>query len=134
MRKKLISQYIKVSRLRLGLAHQSNIRFFHFSYIFDMKGKLRSNGINKNTPLPKEFGLGTSYTIHSEIDALLKFMKTYSFVSDTELEILNIRLNKRGQLRNARPCKQCMALLRLHRFKYAYYSTNDGIEKIRIQK
>lgn len=40
--------------------------------------------------------------------------------------ILIIRLNRGGNLRLARPCKQCIAYLEFVKIKWYYYSTNEG--------
>ena len=41
--------------------------------------------------------------------------------------ILVVRINRKGELRLAKPCDQCLAYLGYVGIKYCYYSTNDGI-------
>ena len=50
-----------------------------------------------------------------------------------KLEILVIRHDKLGNLKNSKPCNHCLATLRLFGIRNVYYSNDDGnIEKYRL--
>jgi len=50
-----------------------------------------------------------------------------------KLEILVIRLDKAGSLKNSKPCSHCLATMKLFGIKTVYYSTDEGtIERHRV--
>lgn len=62
----------------------------------------------------------TKYSIHAEVDAIIK--------AKTDLKgksILVIRINKQDQFRLARPCNYCMEYLKYVGIKRIYYSISS---------
>lgn len=59
-------------------------------------------------------------SIHAEVDAILKAHRNLKGAS-----ILVVRINKAGELRNAKPCAHCMLYLKHVGIRKVYYSTND---------
>jgi tRNA(Arg) A34 adenosine deaminase TadA len=50
-----------------------------------------------------------------------------------KLEMLVIRTDKAGRLKNSKPCSHCLATLKMFGIKIVYYSTDEGtIEKHKI--
>jgi deoxycytidylate deaminase len=64
-------------------------------------------------------------SLHAEAHALFKCnfsLRGYS--------ILVVRINKHGELRNAKPCTFCMDYITFKEIKHIYYSDVDGIFKL----
>lgn len=84
------------------------------------KGKFISSGhndpnrsIKKHHPKYRK----TKYSIHAEVDAIIK--------AKTDLKgksILVVRINNKNQFRLSRPCKYCMEYLKYIGIKRCYYS------------
>jgi deoxycytidylate deaminase len=60
-------------------------------------------------------------SLHGEVSAILSARCDLKGAS-----LLVIRINKKGEYRLAKPCKQCWAYLEFVGIKYCYYSNNDG--------
>lgn len=86
------------------------------------KGKVVSIGSNamKTHPLAKEHGYMFE-EMHSELDAFLKCGEP-----KRGLVLFNIRFNRLGQMRMARPCHRCMPWC-LGVFDAIWYTTEDGV-------
>lgn len=68
-------------------------------------------------------------TVHAEIGAILNQPKTVTEGSD----IFVVRINKKGDLMNSKPCKMCQAAMEFVGIRNCYFSTSDGeIRKMRI--
>lgn len=51
-----------------------------------------------------------------------------------KLEIVVIRTDNNGNLKNSKPCSHCIKNMKLFNIKYVYYSTDDGkIIKERVE-
>lgn len=73
---------------------------------------------------------GCQYTMHAEMDAIRKLDKLYKYRSKRKknINLIVIRVGKKGSLKDSKPCGKCLeSLYRLKTFrvKYIYYSTND---------
>lgn len=86
---------------------------------------------------------GCCYTRHAEIDAMNKLLLSYKLKNKKSgrkriitVNLLVIRVNKDGKLKNSKPCAHCITLLdgmHNHRIKWVYYSNDTGsIIKIRF--
>lgn len=94
--------------------------FRHVSIVISGKS-IVAIGTNsgKTHTLAREKGYRTDY-VHSELDAFSKIRyREGSFI------LINFRFNRRGQLRNSRPCVHCMPWC-AEFFDEIYYSCNDG--------
>jgi deoxycytidylate deaminase len=60
-------------------------------------------------------------SIHSEVDAIIKARCDLKRAS-----IVVVRINKRGELRLAKPCLHCLAYIQYVQIRNIYYSTNEG--------
>jgi len=67
---------------------------------------------------------------HAEHDVLIKAKGIMDH--SKPFEIINIRLNKRGEIRLSKPCKVCYSWLTTMNCKSIFYSTNEGFETITI--
>lgn len=93
----------------------------HVSLIL-RKGKVVAIGSNamKTHPIAKEHGYMFE-EMHSELDAFLKVDPP-----KRDLVLFNIRFNRFGQMRMARPCHRCMPWC-VGCFDAIWYTTNEGI-------
>lgn len=87
---------------------------------------------NKNTILSEGYndyifkrGVNTNnYTIHAEMKAI-KPEKLRKFKSK-KFNMLVIRIDKYGNLRNSKPCVDCVKVIKTLPIKKIYYSDDDG--------
>lgn len=128
-------EYKRLNRfvqLATALLHKPESSFKHFSFI--VKGtRIYSVGWNSTTK-PGAMIDGHRFIYprggaHSEADSI-------SNLSDLNIcrkgTMVNIRLNKRGQLRNSRPCYICQKIIESVGFNRVYYSTDSGFEMLYI--
>lgn len=71
--------------------------------------------------------LRNNVSIHAEIDAIAKIR------FDKRYDLIVIRIDRHGNIRNSKPCKYC--LLQLNKLvrkqlRYIYYSQDDGSCKV----
>lgn len=108
----------------------------HFSFVLK-SSKVLAIGVNhyfKSHPLAQRYNHRFA-SIHSEMAALVQVRHKHDLKS---LTLVNIRLSsdslkeQRPILRKAKPCKNCLALLRVFEFGKVFYSTDYTIEKLRI--
>jgi len=70
------------------------------------------------------------HSIHAETKAITSAKHPLK-----NCEMLVIRLNRRGDLRLAKPCEYCEKYIRDVKIKKVYYSTNEGeIKTMRIRR
>lgn len=72
------------------------------------------------------------YTIHAEEDAINKFSKRFHHLSREKIRRMKIRIvviryDKNGNLVNAKPCKNCMRIIKKYGIKKIEYSDNGII-------
>ena len=111
-----------------------NYRCYHFAFIFK-RNKLISIGVNRpRKPDAKALYFGSKFNVHkfkkfnflhAELDAIQRcwgkvhLNRSYCMVV--------IRLNKYGQLRNSKPCKNCQTILDAIGIHNVWWSTEKGI-------
>lgn len=99
----------------------------HFTFIIQ-DNKIVEMGINRKGPPLKAFGYEEYQGIHSENDA---YKKAKGILNDQkQFEAVNIRLNKRDELRLAAPCPCCYEFLTDLGCKTIWFSTAVGFAKI----
>ena len=70
-------------------------------------------------------GNAATGSIHAEIDALLDVHgNDKKFLRGATVYVA--RVNKKGDLRLAKPCHRCEVIMRKAGIKYCWYSTRDG--------
>jgi hypothetical protein len=86
------------------------------------KGRVVSVGSNamKTHPIAKEHGYMFE-EMHSELDAFLRCGEPKK-----GLTLFNIRFNRMGQMRMARPCHRCMPWC-VGVFESIWYTTDEGV-------
>jgi hypothetical protein len=107
-------------------------RSFHSTFIYN-KGKLLSIGTNNLKKLHRRNIFGPykgckdnpeKYiaSIHSEIDAILKLGDSDFF----KYVFINVRIDRNGRVNMAKPCPNCLNVLKMIGYKRLYYTTADG--------
>jgi len=100
-------------------------RKHHFSFIVQGKNKIIAVGVNfmnktnPHSPHPH-------YTIHSELDALLKLDIPLHKIYGKDYWIINVRVMKNGKWGLSKPCKYCQNFLKATGFINIIYSTKNG--------
>lgn len=113
---------------------KGNYRCYHFAFIFK-RNKLISIGVNRpRKPDAKALYFGSKFNVqkfkkfnflHAELDAIQRcWGKVYL---DRSYSIVVIRLNKYGQLRNSKPCKNCQTILNAIDIQDIWWSIEEGI-------
>lgn len=85
------------------------------------------------------------FTVHAEVSAIQEYYKNKLYYSPymnsiilnkkiPRLDILVVRINKKGELLNAKPCKQCIEFMKNVKIRNVYYSTPNGIIKESIKQ
>lgn len=98
----------------------------HISFIFK-KSKLLSIGSNKykTHPKTKDYNYHDFAGIHSELDATLKLGLSDAGTAKG-LTIVNVRIDKNGNVCNSAPCPGCSDLIKTLSFKEVFYTNNSG--------
>lgn len=109
------------------------LRCFHLSVILS-KNRLVSAGINSpkthslNQRNPK-FGHDGQEIMKGSCSEFIAInrLKRISNIDFNKCVMVNIRINKLGQLANSCPCISCKSLLAYFSFKSIYFSDSDGL-------
>lgn len=120
MNNKLKKRIIQTS---YNLINLPNSNQKHFSYIVD-GNKILSVGVNnswKTHTLAKKYQHRFS-CIHSEISAIIRYQYQEEYLS--RCKIINVRINKAGEICLAKPCKKCMPVLESIGFKEVWFTNN----------
>jgi len=100
--------------------------FNHVAIVTTSKGSVLSVGKNIGSTHPIMIPYPKGMTVHAEIDAIVKVDKSI-FYNGTKIIVYSLRFNRKGKLRNAKPCKFCQRILeRYNNIGIIYYSDSDG--------
>lgn len=131
MRKRILKQCVRLAREKnTPDLHPEFGNYHHYSFIVQ-DNKILEMGMNRKGPPPAGFGYNQEFgKIHSETDA---YKKAKGIIDPSKpFEIVNIRLNKKGNLRMSKPCRCCSSFLDAVGCRSVYFSTNDGFAKVII--
>lgn len=114
--------------------HTRNKKFFHFTFVYK-KNKLLAIGQNyPDKQDNKVVYFARRYNIkhwldypftHSELDAVSKLWGRYHI--DNTLKFVVLRLNRYGQLRQSKPCRNCQTVLKALDVNKVWWSNkNEG--------
>lgn len=122
---------IRCIEIAKSLSVERTGRCLHFSFI------LRKNSIliistnnyrscHPETKFPKyksKFVQGI-YTpsLHSEIASIKSFINKFGHSDFSKMTIFNVRIGKKGQILNSRPCHNCEKILNSFNFKNIEYT------------
>jgi len=128
-----------VDRCRKDLKnHPEYARYPHWSFLV-CDNRIYATGLNRTHEPLIIYGYHRKHDhtfrpkLHAELEAFRKFHG--NLLQLHVMEMLNIRLNRRGELRCARPCTPCLNMLVGFEIKTVYWSTLDqDFTKLKLRK
>lgn len=109
-------------------------KFFHFAFGYK-KNKLLA--IGQNNPekthtqalrLAQRFKINLQHPyLHAETDLISRLWGKY-YIDDT-LKMVIIRLNKKGELRNSKPCDKCQQIIDCLDINNIWWSIDNGFNE-----
>jgi len=128
MRKRILKECLRIARSKCNPeSHPEYYNYIHFSFIIQ-NNKIIEYGFNRPGPPLDGFGYPDFGKIHSENDAYRKARGILD--SQKPFDIINIRLNKGGDLRVSKPCSCCHSFLKVVGCRNVYFSTECGFAKM----
>lgn len=129
MKKSLFNETLAIARRGIPKHGEYN-HFLHFSFVIQ-SNKIIDWGMN-NKRIPAIHNgyhnrindLSYSPKTHSEVDAWKKAKGLLD--KKKSFNLINIRLNKKGEIRNSRPCECCFEILKAMGCSKFYYSSSVG--------
>lgn len=131
MKKSLLIQATKLSITNIAKHPMYELKtWLHFSFIVN-SNKILEWGTNRNGEPAIHFGYhnrieGNEAKIHSELDAYRKAKGSLTTRKLDEFDIINVRLNRRGEFRLSKPCVCCYSIMRTLGCNSFYYSSEIG--------
>jgi len=119
MKTSLVREALRISREKLPYHSWFKYRKCHFSFVVQ-NNKILGWGMNKPGKAPIQYKEYSA--VHSEIDVLKKTRGVINF--NRSFEIINIRLNRQGELRLSAPCQTCGKTIKALGCKNVYFSTD----------
>lgn len=113
----------------IDYAKSSPAKFRHAAICLDKRGQIVSWATNsrKTHPVQAEYAKRTGkeqkVSLHAEIAALIR-------ARDDIETVVVARINKRGELRNSKPCPICRLALEEAEVSEIWFSTDKGFEKL----
>jgi len=137
MNKRLLGDALKIALDYLP-KHPEFANFPHWSFIVQNNKIIEWDTNSSNLPHGPFFSMYQSRVAH--LDGTPKSHAEFNAYNqargllnrDSDFEIINIRLNKAGELRNSCPCECCMSFLRLMGCKRCFFTTESGWAKLCI--
>lgn len=113
---------------------QTKNKFFHFAFAYK-RNKLLAMGQNnpekthtKALMLAKRFNTELEYPhFHAETDLISRLWGKYYI--DSNLRMVIVRLNKRGELRCSQPCKRCSTIIQSLGITKVWWSIDNGFNQ-----
>lgn len=130
MNSALLDQTLRFCRRNL-LRHPQYDHFIHWSFLV-FRNEVLAHGVNRKHEPHKNLGyhakvVGWPPKWHSELDAISRCWRMRNGI-----EVVNVRLNKRGETRMACPCRPCVGILRLFKVKKVLFTTDVGWSELRL--
>ncbi len=128
MKKSIIEEAVKIAKKKLK-DHPEFLHFPHYSFIIQGNKLVEWATNNRGVP-PIHYGynqktLDKTFVpkLHSEVWA---YKRARGLLTKAPFEIINIRLNRYGEIRLSKPCKCCYGLLTALGCKRFYFSSANG--------
>jgi len=134
---KIIDQSYNIALTLLPKAKQNRStrnKFYHFAFGYRKNNLL---AIGQNNPekthtkaliLSQRFNTNTKYPyLHAETDLISRLWGKY-YIDET-LKMVIIRLNKRGELRDSKPCCNCYKIISALGIKKVWWSMDNGFNR-----
>lgn len=116
MRKRLLVESLRLANKSLANHPMKDMGFTHFSFVV-LDNKIVEMGMNNYRVPNKHWGYDTRYKgwdsnfiarTHSELDA---YRRAKGLIKNQEWDLINIRLNSQGEMKNSCPCSVCSSWL-----------------------
>ncbi len=138
-----VDRAIKTAIQLFPMAYDSKVGYqpFHFAFIY-LRNKLISTGVNSYTECPKIKKMGEIYNLpnqrkykfpHAETNAISKILFSNSNIELSKMSIVCIRLNKKLELQNSKPCSECLTIINSVGINKIYYSSKKGVKELIIR-
>ena len=90
-------------------------------------GKQIASGYNNYRTYSKDKIINNTCSTHAEIDCVRKCIKNKK--NTKHISIYIVKINKKNELKNSKPCSQCLLFLKKVNIKKIYYSDGISITK-----
>jgi hypothetical protein len=128
MKKKILEACLRIARTHLPNHSEYQSGFMHYTFVIQNKKIIKwatNNGVKCD--LAPKLGYPKHSKIHSEPAA---WKKAKGLVNRRRpFQIINIRLNRKGQMRNSKPCWYCACFLDSLNCNEVWYTTNLGFRR-----
>jgi deoxycytidylate deaminase len=125
----MFEKYIEISKALMSEGFET--KTFHTTFIVRKK-RLQKIGVNDNKTHPANLkykyaskdgiDIRSFVGIHSELSAILKYGKE----DCSDCTFINIRIDKKGNIAMAKPCRGCQDLLNQVGYHKLYYTNTEG--------
>lgn len=109
-------------------ANKSDLPFKH-GCIAVTSGKIVAKGYNHYRTYSKDGLIKNCCSCHAEIDVIRKCLKKGN---NKKINLYIVRISDLGELRNSKPCNQCVSIMKNINIKYIIYSTFNGLSKCKL--
>jgi hypothetical protein len=124
MKRSILRECIRIARAKnFPGNHPCWNSFKHYSFVIQ-NNKIIEIGMNRKIKPPVWLGYHNLSGRHAEVDV---YQKAKGIIDPSKsFEVVNIRLNKRGELRDSAPCKFCSKFLQYVGCQTVYFSMSTG--------
>jgi tRNA(Arg) A34 adenosine deaminase TadA len=132
MNKKILRECLRMARDKnRPEVHPEWGNFLHYSVIVQ-NNKIIEMGFNRSIHKGalRHLGYSDESKIHSEVDAYNKAKGHPDFDFNDPFEVVNMRLNRQGDMRMSKPCSCCHNFLNTLGAKGCYFTTDVGWAKL----
>ena len=126
---KMFQKYVDITKALMSEGFST--RTFHTTFIV-RKNKIQKIGVNASKTHPSNLkynyrgaageDIRRMVGLHSELSAVLK----YGREDCSDCVFVNVRIDRKGKIAMAKPCRGCQDLLNQIGFKKLYYSNANG--------
>lgn len=121
MKSKLLNQCLNIALKNNNENHPQWNHYIHYSFLIQ-HNKIIGWGTNRKGSSFTFLGYKPFQKIHSEIDCYFK--TKYLIDHHKSFEVVNIRLNKKSQIKASDPCSCCVNFLHHVGCKAVWFTTN----------
>ena len=98
------------------IAKESDCEKYKFAAVIYKGNKFIAGACNIRKTHPR--GSGINSTLHAEVRTILKALRTHPSLEGYQMYVL--RIGRRGDLRPAKPCKDCMKMIRKYKLRVTW--------------
>ena len=128
MKRSLLNECLRIA-IRINPKHPEYNYYHHFSFVIQ-NNQIMEWGTNRGEGATPLIGYPEYSKLHSEARAYFKARGLLE--RGKNFEVINIRLNKRGDVRISRPCKCCSSFLKFLGCRTVWFTTLNGFAKLSL--